>query len=713
MSPSLLLLLLLASSLCPVSSGRSTMRRLVSFHHPDLHHVAALLLSNDSSTLYVGAQDFVFSLDVSAGDSITLKGKEEWRPTERQVRECSQKAKNATVTHTHSDAWSCGPHCHVSHVKVDCPNLVGVLLQINATHLYACGSHAYSPEEVYIDMDSFSRSPGASGKLRCPFNPFERSTAIAVGGELFTATTADFRGQNPHVARFFTEGGRTDVSLEASSSLLDEPTFISSTLDAAERKLYFFFSEVGKEYTFEEKIRIPRVARVCKDDVGGQRTLQRKWTSFAKSSLLCPSQKGLFSQLQDVFILQPAAGADAGNTLFYSVFTSEWSAAVCVFSLQKLRTVFSSYRTLDKKTSRWTQLAGHPNLGQCGLDAASDSVLEVVKRSYLTSGAIRPEGGAPVLMSTEQYRRVVAMTTQGVSGREYRVLFLLTESGLLHKVVLFQDGAHVVEEIRVFTGPQLFYNLLLSGSKDVVYVGTSDGVTAVPVVDCSVHTSCLQCVLTRDPQCGWSRGRRECSVLDSSEDIVQVLEDGSVEEACRDQTGPVTEVRVHLKDPVTLPCQKPRLAAVTWTHSRFSVLPETLYVQSAGDLRFFASPKTMGLYHCHAQVHGSRLLVSSYNVLQVAPPRSHSPPLNDNGGEEAVDLSWVTSLPLSTDSPVKQQGALCEQGGSQTSLVVVSLLLVVCVCLLMAAVLYTWCRRSQRLEWSKGQQDSPAEVMVD
>ncbi|KAM9782566.1 LOW QUALITY PROTEIN: semaphorin-4B-like [Neosynchiropus ocellatus] len=731
MSPSLLLLLLLGSSARHASSSTSSTKpRLVQFRHPDLRHVTALLLSSDSSTLYVGAQDFVFSLNVSAGDGIALKGKEEWRPSEKQVRDCSQKAKNATVTqrHSHTEAQSSAPHCR-GVLKVDCPNFVGVLLQINDTHLYACGSHAYSPEEVYIDTDSFSRSAGRSAKLRCPFNPFERSTAIAIGGELFTATTTDFRGQNPHIARFFTKGGRTDVSLESSSSLLEEPTFVSSSLDAAERKLYFFFSEEGKEYSFEEKIRIPRVAQVCKDDVGGQRTLQKKWTSFAKSSLLCRSQKGLpFSRLQDVVMLQPAGGANAANTLFYGVFTSERSAAVCVFSLQQVRTAFSSYKTFDKKTSQWTTQTGQSNLGQCGLETESDLVLEMVKHSYLAGGAVRPTGGGPVLMSSEQYRRVVAMTARGANGWDYDVLFLLTESGFLHKVVLFEGGAHVVEEIRVFAGPQLFYNLLLSGSKDVVYVGTSDGVTAVPVVYCSVYTSCLQCVLTRDPQCGWSRSRRECSALDSSEDIVQVLEDGSVGEACRDQADPVTEVRVHLNDLVTLLCPKPKMAAITWTGSGSSVLQEKDYIQSADKLRFFATPETLGLYHCHAQVDRDQVIVASFDVLQVAPPRSHTPSLNGNGMEEPTDaldigdMSGVTSLPLSTGVPEKQQGALCTERGSQASLVVVSLLLAVCVSILTVAVLHTWCRRSQRLKWSKGQQEcqqespsvqSPEDVKAD
>lgn len=61
------------------------------------------------------------------------------------------------------------------------------------------------------------------------------------------------------------------------------------------------------------------------DDVGGQRTLQKKWTSFAKAPLICQSPKQLpFNVLEDVFTLQPAEGSGAADTLFYGVFTSQW-----------------------------------------------------------------------------------------------------------------------------------------------------------------------------------------------------------------------------------------------------------------------------------------------------------------------------------------------------------------------------------------------------
>lgn len=59
-------------------------------------------------------------------------------------------------------------------------------------------------------------------------------------------------------------------------------------------------------------------------DLGGQRTLQKKWTSFLKAKLVCsmPELNFVFNVVHDVFILK---GADWRDTVIYGVFTSQWS----------------------------------------------------------------------------------------------------------------------------------------------------------------------------------------------------------------------------------------------------------------------------------------------------------------------------------------------------------------------------------------------------
>ncbi|XP_070823523.1 semaphorin-4A-like [Chaetodon trifascialis] len=764
MAPSVLLLLLLldllssASSLPPPRTSfafNSVDRPLVLFSLPDVHNTTTLLLSDDGSTLYVGARDALLSLDVSQSDVITLKMKVDWSPSQTELAGCQHKGKNPTV---------------------DCPNFVRVLQPINSTHLYACGSYAFSPRDIYIDTQTFSVVQHGQAKGRCPFSPFQRNTAITVDGELFTATTTDFRGVKPQISRHFSKDGRPDVSQDVSVSLLEEPVFVSSLLDPSDRKLYFFFSEVGKEFSFVDELRISRVAQVCKDDVGGQRTLQRKWTSFAKAPLLCQSPKQLpFNVLQDMFTLQPPEGSNAADTLFYGVFTSQWSAgpesAICVFKLQDVRTVFTdSYRTFNMQTHQWSpNVEKHPYLGKCGLDNASDSELAEVKKSFLTSSSVKPDGVGPIVVSSGQrYSRVAAMRTQAANGKQYTVLFLLTESGFLHKVVLFDQGAQVIEEIQVFTQPQLVKSIIISSSKGVLYVGTSEGVTAVPVAKCSIYRTCSQCVLARDPLCGWSRIRGVCTGLDGShENIAQDLEGDNVEEECQGQTKASldTEVGAHLNEVMRLRCLKPsRLATLTWTSSQFKNLPEKIFIQAAdGSLSFVAAAGTFGTYRCEAEEGGYKEVVKSYNVRQIAAPRSMSPvpnreehhvPLDkDESYEDPVTEKPATSMTPPSGDPednmeMKEAAtfnadlkgstdSIKEDSGSQNNrhdvgldpsppskqdiqvrmdlldesqkskertyyseVVVVSFLLATCICLLIVGGLHMWCQKERRFKLS-------------
>ncbi|XP_041843014.1 semaphorin-4B-like [Melanotaenia boesemani] len=628
-----------AGSLIPPRTSfllNSTERPLVHFSLPDVHNTTTLLLSNDGSTLFVGARDAILSLDVNQQDVIRLKKKVQWSPTEDDINSCQTKGKNPTT---------------------DCPNFVHVLQPLNSTHLYACGSYAYSPHNAYIDVESFSILHQNGAKGHCPFSPFQRSTAITIDGELFTATTTDFKGVQPQISRFLSKDHRPDVKLELSSNLLEEPTFVSSSQDPAEGKLYFFFNEVGKEFNYLVKLRISRVAQVCKSDTGGQRILQRKWTSFAKAPVLCQSPKQLlFNIVQDVFTLQPPEGSDAEETLFYGVFTSQWSrspeSAVCVFKLKDIRAVFTStYKTLDTKTNQWKLLLQkYSHLGKCGLADSPDSDLMLVKTNFLTRDGVKSDNGPILVTSEQQYSRVTVMRTQAANGKYYTVLFLLTESGFLHKVALFDQGARVIEEIQVFTQPQLIKNIIFSSSKGVVYVGTSEGVTAVPVAQCLIYRSCSQCVLARDPLCGWSRTRKICSGLDGNhEDMIQNLENSNVEDECQEENRATEdrEVRVPLNEVVRLQCVKPsNLATLTWTSSRFTSLQEELFLQSAdGSLSFLATSNTFGSYSCEAEEGGVREVVVRYDVQQTATPRSMKPSFTQGKDEMFEDIATEEPTP--------------------------------------------------------------------
>lgn len=64
---------------------------------------------------------------------------------------------------------------------------------------------------------------------------------------------------------------------------------------------------------------------VLQGDIGGERVLQKKWTTFLKAQLLCslPDDGFPFNIIQDMFVLT-STPEDWKNTVFYGVFTSQW-----------------------------------------------------------------------------------------------------------------------------------------------------------------------------------------------------------------------------------------------------------------------------------------------------------------------------------------------------------------------------------------------------
>lgn len=82
---------------------------------------------------------------------------------------------------------------------------------------------------------------------------------------------------------------------------------------------------------------------IRQSDVGGQRTLQRRWTTFAKAQLLCQADNELpYNVIQDMDTLPPAEGS-SDETLFYGIFHSQWSVS-CFFCVgSSMKSLFLLY----------------------------------------------------------------------------------------------------------------------------------------------------------------------------------------------------------------------------------------------------------------------------------------------------------------------------------------------------------------------------------
>ncbi|MBN3274228.1 SEM5B protein, partial [Polyodon spathula] len=154
-----------------------------------------------------------------------------------------------------------------------------------------------------------------NGVARCPYDPRHNSTAVVTSrGELYAATVIDFSGRDPVIYRSL--GNMPPLrTAQYNSKWLNEPNFIAA-YDIG-LFTYFFLRENAVEHDCGKTV-YSRVARVCKNDLGGRFLLEDTWTTFMKARLNC-SRSGeipfYYNELQSTFYLPE-------QDLLYGVFTT-------------------------------------------------------------------------------------------------------------------------------------------------------------------------------------------------------------------------------------------------------------------------------------------------------------------------------------------------------------------------------------------------------
>uniref|UniRef100_A0A8C0ZZC9 Semaphorin-4D n=1 Tax=Castor canadensis TaxID=51338 RepID=A0A8C0ZZC9_CASCN len=391
------------------------------------------------------------------------------------------------------------------------------------------------------------------GKGRCPFDPAHSYTSIMVDGELYSGTSYNFLGSEPIISRnSFHRSLRTEYAIP----WLNKPSFVFADVirkspdstKGEDDRVYFFFTEVSVEYEFVFKLMIPRIARVCKGDQGGLRTLQKKWTSFLKARLICawPDSGLIFNILQDVFVLR-APGLK--EPVFYALFTPQLNnvglSAVCAYTLSTVEAVFSHGKymqsaTVEQSHTKWVRYNGlvpTPRPGACIDDEARaanytsslnlpDKTLQFVKDHPLLDDSVTPIDNRPRLIKKDvNYTQIVVDRTQALDGTIYDVMFISTDQGTLHKAISLEGDMHIIEEIQLFQDSEPVQTLLLSSKKGrrFVYASSNTRVVQAPLAFCGKHSSCEDCVLARDPYCAWSLPAAACVTPHQAEGPIPFL----------------------------------------------------------------------------------------------------------------------------------------------------------------------------------------------
>ncbi|KAL2764190.1 semaphorin-6B precursor, partial [Daubentonia madagascariensis] len=379
-----------------------------------------------------------------------------------------------------------------------------------------------------------------SGMARCPYDPKHANVALFSDGMLFTATVTDFLAIDAVIYRSL--GDRPTLrTVKHDSKWFKEPYFVHAVEWGSH--VYFFFREIAMEFNYLEKVVVSRVARVCKNDVGGSpRVLEKQWTSFLKARLNCsvPGDSHFyFNVLQAVTGVVSLGGRPVVLAVFSTPSNSIPGSAVCAFDMTHVAAVFEGrFREQKSPESIWTPVpedqVPRPRPGCCAApgmqynasSALPDDILNFVKTHPLMDEAVPSLGHAPWIVRTlmrHQLTRVAVDVGAGPWGNQ-TVVFLGSEAGTVLKFLVRPNASTsgtagpsvFLEEFETYRPDrcgrsssgemgQRLLSLELDTASGGLLAAFPRCVVRVPVARCQQYSGCMKnCIGSQDPYCGWA-----------------------------------------------------------------------------------------------------------------------------------------------------------------------------------------------------------------
>ncbi|VFV17358.1 semaphorin-3b-like [Lynx pardinus] len=425
----------------------------------------------------------------------------------------------------------------------ECMNFVKLLHAYNRTHLLACGTGAFHPTCAFVEVGHRLEEPTLrldlrrleDGKGKSPYDPRHRAASVLVGKELYSGVAADLMGRDFTIFRSL--GQRPSLRTEPHDSRwLNEPKFVKvfwipESENPDDDKIYFFFRESAVEASPSlGRQTVSRVGQICRNDVGGQRSLVNKWTTFLKARLVCsvPGVEGdtHFDHLQDMFLLSLR---DRWSPLLYAVFSTSSTifqgSAVCVYSMNDVRRAFlGPFAHKEGPMHQWVSYQGrvpYPRPGMCpsktfGTFSSTkdfpDDVIQFARNHPLMYNSVLPMGGRPLFIQVDAGYTFTQITADRVAAADghYDVLFIGTDAGTVLKVISVPKGSQpngeglLLEELHVFEDSSAITSMQISSKRHQLYIASRSAVAQIPLHLCAAHgRACAECCLARDPYCAW------------------------------------------------------------------------------------------------------------------------------------------------------------------------------------------------------------------
>uniref|UniRef100_A0A674HXM1 Semaphorin 6D n=1 Tax=Terrapene triunguis TaxID=2587831 RepID=A0A674HXM1_9SAUR len=469
------------------------------------HRLDFQLMLKIRDTLYIAGRDQVYTVNLNEVPKaeVTPSKKLTWRSRQQDRENCAMKGKH----------------------KDECHNFIKVFVPRNDEMVFVCGTNAFNPMCRYYWVSTLNKP------FICCFIGLQNNY-----GKLYSATVADFLASDAVIYRSMGDGSALRT-IKYDSKWIKEPHFLHAIEYG--NYVYFFFREIAVEHNNLGKAVYSRVARICKNDMGGsQRVLEKHWTSFLKARLNCsvPGDSFFyFDVLQSITDIIEINGVPTVVGVFTTQLNSIPGSAVCAFSMDDIEKVFKG-RFKEQKTpdSVWTAVpedkVPKPRPGCCakhGLAEAyktsidfPDETLSFIKSHPLMDSAVPSVIEEPWFTKTRVRYRLTAVAVDHSAGpyQNYTIIFVGSEAGVVLKILaktrpFSLNDSVLLEEIDAYNHAKCnaeseedrkVISLQLDKEHHVVFVAFSSCVVRIPLSRCERHGSCKKsCIASRDPYCGW------------------------------------------------------------------------------------------------------------------------------------------------------------------------------------------------------------------
>uniref|UniRef100_A0A8C3IJT4 Semaphorin 7A (JohnMiltonHagen blood group) n=1 Tax=Chrysemys picta bellii TaxID=8478 RepID=A0A8C3IJT4_CHRPI len=411
--------------------------------------------------------------------------------------------------------------------------------------LLICGTNACKPT-CWNLADRNKTEVAAQGLA--PFVPNQNSLVLVDGEAIYS--TISLHQHNGKIPRFRQVRGTGE--LYTSDTVMQNPTFVKATVikqdERHDDKIYYFFREDNPDKSPEAPLKVSRVAQLCKGDKGGTSSLSAsKWTTFLKATLVCvdPATKSNFDLLQDVFIVP--SDKNWRETRVYGLFSNccvsqdfqghifpgmhRWGySAVCVYTIGDIDTVFRT-----SKLKGYTKDMPHIRPGQCpwGRNHTPPETFKIADLHPEVEEKVQPVAprNSPLFHNKNHYQKIGVHRIQARDGHTYNVLYLVTDKGYIHKMVVMPHGVLNILEIQPFQQLAPILAMTLDHRRAKLYVSSPTEVVQLPMDMCEVYNrSCESCVMAKDPYCGWADGK--CVSINTNLTMLQNVTLESTPEIC-------------------------------------------------------------------------------------------------------------------------------------------------------------------------------------